>query len=370
MSAPLAWKNTFHHKGKLILSVLSIGASLAMILLLLGFREGLYAALTAYANNLGVDLIVAQSGVKGIVSSSSALPIDIHAEIEELAGANEAGHIITAGVIFARGDTKMPIILIGYEPNTDLGEPWKLGQGRTLQKDGEILLDTWLAQRSDIKIGDGVDLLGRQFEVVGLTRETASWMSPYVFISLKDAQETLGLVNAVSFHLVQLPDGADNNAAAEAVESQVEGVDVIRPNDIADVDRRAIATVMDRPISVLLMVGIIIGVAVMGLTSYTAVTDRMREYSLLKAVGANRFQLSALIVKEGLYVGGSGLVVGIGLAYLSAVLIMANFPQFNVLIRSQSVALASALALGMTLVSALLPMRRLAAIDPIEAFKS
>jgi len=370
MSVPVARRNVFHHKGKLVLSVLSIGAALAMILLLLGFREGLYAAMTAYANNLGVDLIVAQSGVKGIVSSSSTLPIERHAQIEELAGAQEAGHIITAGVIFTRADTKMPVILIGYEPDANLGEPWKLGEGRTLLDNGEILLDTWLAQRAAVQVGDTVDLLGRQFEVVGLTRETASWMSPYVFISLKDAQETLGLVNAVSFHLLRLRDGAGEASARQAIEAQVDGVDVIRPNEIADVDRRAIAAVMDRPISVLLLVAIIIGIAVMGLTSYTAITDRIREYSLLKAVGASGFQLNRLIVTEGLTMGVISLSVGIGLAFLSASLIMANWPQFNVVIRAESVVLASLLALGMTLVSAFLPMRRLAGVDPIEAFKA
>src|SRR3989337_3674151 len=100
MSALLARKNVFHQKGKLILSVLSIGASLAMILLLLGFREGLYSALTAYVDNLDVDLIATQSGNEGVVSANSVLPSGIHNELEELAGAEEAGHIVVAGVIF------------------------------------------------------------------------------------------------------------------------------------------------------------------------------------------------------------------------------------------------------------------------------
>jgi putative ABC transport system permease protein len=127
---------------------------------------------------------------------------------------------------------------------------------------------------------------------------------------------------------------------------------------------------MDRPISVLLLVAIIIGIAVMGLTSYTAITDRGREYSLLKAVGASGFQLNRLIVTEGLVMGLISLLVGIGLAFLSASLIMAYWPQFNVVIRLQSLVSVSLLALGMTLVSALLPVRRLAAIDPLEAFKA
>ena len=370
MKVPIARKNVFHQKGKLALSLLSIGASLALILILLGFREGLYAALTAYVNNMGADLIVAQNGVEGLVSSSSVLPTSIHAQIEELAGATEAGHVLVAGAIFAREKTKTPIILVGYVPNSNMGAPWKLGQGRYLEGDSEIMLDTWLAQRTRVQIGDEVDLFGRKFEVVGLTRETASWMSPYVFISLKAAQESLGLVGSVSFHILRLPEGADSEDAIKAIKSGIVNVDVFPPNKIAETDRRVIAAVMDRPISVLILVAIIIGIAVMGLTSYTAIADRMREYSLLKAVGASRIQLTGLIVWESLYHAVLALFVGIGLAYLTAFFIMANWPQFNVLIRPNSVLLVAMLAIVMTVFSALLPLRRLSQIDPLEAFKA
>lgn len=370
MSVALARKNVFHQKGKMILSILSIGASLAMILILLGFREGLYAALTAYINNLNVDLIVAQDGVSGLVSSSSVLPSDIHGQLEDLAQAQEAGHIVVAGVIFNREDTKTPVVLIGYDPQAEMGQPWRLGEGRYLQAKGEILLDTWLAQRSGVKVGDRVDLLGREFKVVGFTRGTSSWMSPYVFIPLEDAQETLGLNGAVSFHLLRLRQGADRNLAIQVIKSHVQGVDVIRPDTIAETDRRVIAAVMDRPIVVLLLVAIIIGVAVMGLTAYTAVMNRMREYSLLKALGANSFQLNGIVFKESVYTGVLGLLAGTGLAYLSAFLIMANWPQFNVLIRPQSAFLGAALALVMIVFSSFLPARALGRIDPLLAFKA
>ena len=161
MSVPIARRNTFFQKGKLILSVLSIGASLAMILLLLGFREGLYSALTAYVDNLDVDLIATQSGNEGVVSANSVLPSGIHDELEELADAQEAGHIVVAGVIFTIGDDKSPIVLVGYEPDSGLGDPWNLGEGRYLEQDDEIMLDSWLAQRSRIKIGDTVELYPR-----------------------------------------------------------------------------------------------------------------------------------------------------------------------------------------------------------------
>lgn len=370
MSVSLARKNVFHHKGKLILSVLSIGASLAMILLLMGFREGLYSALTAYVDNLDVDLIATQSGNEGVVSANSVLPGGIHNELEELSDAEEAGHIAVAGVIFTIDDDKSPIVLVGYEPDSGLGDPWNLGDGRYLEQDDEILLDTWLAQRSGVEIGDTVELLGREFEVVGLTKGTASWMAPYAFVTLPAAQEALGLVDSVSYHLLRLNDGANLDTAKDAIETRFPNVKAIKPDQIAETDRRAIAAVMDRPISVLLFVAVIIGVAVMALTAYTSIMDRLREYGLLKAVGARPLRLNVVVIQESLLNSSLGLLAGVALAYSSAALIMAQWPQFNVTILPDSVWKIAVLGLVMTLVAAILPIRRLDRIDVLDVFKA
>jgi putative ABC transport system permease protein len=341
-----------------------------MILLLMGFREGLYSALTAYVDNLDVDLIATQSGNEGVVSANSVLPSGIHNELEELADAQEAGHIVVAGVIFTIGDDKSPIVLVGYEPDSGLGDPWNLGAGRYLEQDDEILLDTWLAERSGIEIGDTVELLGREFEVVGLTKGTASWMAPYAFVTLSAAQESLGLVDSVSYHLLRITDPANLESAKEAIEIRFPGVKAIQPSQIAETDRRAIAAVMDRPINVLLFVAVIIGVAVMALTSYTSIMDRLREYGLLKAVGARPLRLNIVVIQESLLNSSLGIITGVALAYLSAALIMANWPQFNVTILPDSVWKIAVLGLIMTLVAAILPIRRLDRIDVLDVFKA
>jgi putative ABC transport system permease protein len=370
MSVPLTRRNIFHERGKLALSVSSVAASLALILLLLGFREGLYATLTAYVDNIGADLIVAQSGVQGMFSSNSAVSLNLHDNAVAAASATEAGHILLADVIFTRGEVKTPVLLVGYDPETTFGSPWKIGSGSFLTGDDEIMIDTWLAKRSGINLGDGVELLGQEFEVIGLTRETSSWMSPYVFVSLNAAETALGLSGIVSYHLLRLPDGMDVDAAARAVENEVPGVDAMIPDEIAEADRRVLANIMDTPINVMLIIGVVIGIAVMSLTSYTAVTDQTREYGVLKAVGANGSQLARLVTTETLARSGLGYVFGIGLSYLAAFLIMTIWPQFNILIRLEAVARVGILALVMSLIAALLPIRRLNKIDPLVVFKS
>ncbi|GAB4528522.1 MAG: ABC transporter permease [Anaerolineales bacterium] len=369
MSVPTARRNLLHRKGQMLLSVFGIAAALALILLLLGFRAGLYATLTAFVDNLGADLIVAQSGVQGMFSSNSALPMALHQQAARISGAQEAGHILMADIIFSWNETSTPVLLVGYDPHSVFGSPWKLGAGRNVQADDEIALDAWLAQRAGIALGDTISVLGRDFTVVGLTRETSSWMSPYIFITLDAAEQTLGLTGLVSYHLLRLPPETDLPAVAADLEAALPGVSVLTPEQIASADRRVLANVMDSPINVMLVIGVIIGVAVTGLTAYTAVTDRKREYGVLKAIGADTRSLAGLVIQETLYRVALGFLLGSGLAYASAALIMATWPQFNVLITPRDVLMAGALALGMSVLAALLPIQRINQIDPVLVFK-
>lgn len=369
MSVPVVRRNLLQEKGKLALSVAGVGAALTLILLLLGFRAGLYATVAAFANNLGADLVVGQSGVQGMLSANSIVPLSLHADVAAAARAGEAGHILIAGTIFTAGDTKTPVLLVGYEPDTVFGRPWNVGSGRTIVSDGEILLDTWLAQRTGIAIGDKIDLLGQRFRVVGLTRETASWMSPYVFVSFDAASTVLGLPGLASYHLLQLPGDGDVGRAIAAVEAREAGVDVLTPGDIARADERALVTVLDTPLRVMVAIGVVIGTAVMSLTAYIAVSERRREYGVLKALGATQRHLAWLVMRETAGRALLGFLAGVGGAYLAATLIMSVWPQFTIVIEWQTVLRTGPVVLLMTLAAALFAIRQLRSLDPLVVFQ-
>lgn len=370
MNVPIAQRNTFHKPGKLILGVLSIIAAITLIMLLVGLRTGLYATITAFVDNLGADIVVAQSGVKGLYSSDSSVPFEVHDVIGSEIEAVDGGHILVSDIIFTHAEIKTPVILIGYEPEGNFGNPWKLGEGRFIEHSGEILLDTWLASRSQLGVGDQISMLGKNFEIVGLTLGTSSWMSPYIFISLSDAEEVLGISGIVSYHLFNLPNFLNGSEAKELINSNFDNLEALTPEEIATTDRRVVATIMDLPIIVLLVISVVIGTAVMGLTAYTSISDRLREYGVLKAIGASQAQLIRIVVLETLYQAGLGYLLAIGVSIGAARIIMFIYPQFNILIETKVVLQAGLLTFLMTMISALFPIQKLRRIDPILVFKS
>lgn len=369
MTVPLARRNLLHERGKLILSVLGVAASLALVMLLLGFRNGIFAALTAYIDNTQADLVVTRSGVQGSFASST-IPVTIHNSLASAARAEQTEHVLLSDIIFTRGDFKWPSILVGYNLETGLGGPWNLVEGRPVQDDDELVMDTWLARRSGIRIGDETEVLGRRFQVVGFSRETSSWAGAYIFISRNATEGLLQLPGIASFYLIRLPPGSDVNTVARAIESQVDGIDTMTPAEKATLDQKLLGTLLNAPINLMLWIAAITGAAVMGLTAYTGVIDRRREYGVLKAVGADRVWLRRLIVSETSYRAVLGYLLGTVLSYLAGQLITFLFPQFRVIIRPETLVIAAIVTLVITVGAALLPLRRIMAVDPAMVFKA
>ena len=349
--------------------MLGLAASLVLFALLLGFRDGMYGVLSAYTDSMNADLIVSRSGVKGSFSANT-LPAAIHSEIASTSKAEEIEHALAADIILALGDIKTPATLVGYEPESGVGGPWSLTKGRSIWADGEITLDTWLARQAGISLGDQIEVLGQPFTVVGLTRETSSWLGVYLFMSRSSAENLLQVPGTASFYWLRLPPGADVTAVAQEIEAQNPGVEAITPAAVAGARRNTLAAVLDTPLTFILLVGLVIGMAVMGLTAYTAVIGRMREYGVIMALGANRRWLRKLVILETVYRATLGLLLGIGLSYLTAELIIRAFPQFTITLRAEALLLTSVAALLMTLIAALLPLRRIASIDAAVVFKA
>ncbi len=366
MSVPLAWRNLIHERGKLILSVTGVAVALTLMVLLVGFRDGMYASLTAYYDHLPADLVVAQSDT----TLAGTIPVTLHDKLTAISGAVATEHGIAAGVIFTHGSVKIAIALVGYNPQTGIGGPWKLAEGRGVQTDDEIVLDAQLAQESRLALGDKVDLLGQSLTVVGLSRETSSWVGYYVFVARAAAESLLRFSGTTSFYVLRLPAGANTSAIARDIEAQIAGVKVSSPARIAANARKSVGSVLDSTLNALLLVSIVIGIAVMGLTAYTAVIDRAREYGVLKALGADGWRLARLVVSETLYRAALGFGLGIALSYVIGDLLTRVVPRWSVLIRPETLVNTGVAALVMTVIAALLPIRRIAAIDPAVVFKS
>lgn len=63
-----------------------------------------------------------------------------------------------------------------------------------------------LADRHNLKLGDKVEVMGKDFMIVGLSNGTTSWMTSYFFIRKQDAEDLLLASGATGFLLLTTSD--------------------------------------------------------------------------------------------------------------------------------------------------------------------
>jgi len=120
---------------------------------------------------------------------------------------------------------------------------------------------------------------------------------------------------------------------------------------------------------VVLIVAFVVGLAVAGLTIYTATVEKSREYGILKAEGFTNSYLYRVVFEQSMVTGVLGFLLGAGVTVLLAPFAQDTVPQFVVWVRWQDILGIAGATLLMALVAAYIPVRRLAHIDPVMVFK-
>jgi putative ABC transport system permease protein len=233
-------------------------------------------------------------------------------------------------------------------------------------------------------LGRTVRLSGRPAEVIGIYHPPGNIFAPpgseniaIIPFRLLDRQFTYDKTNSLLIP-VKPDDGADVASVQEDVivaMRELRGLrpgvqnsfDVITQDQVLDVFNKltgAFFLVMIVLSSVALLVG---GIGVMAIMM-VSVTNRTREIGVRKAIGATRREIMLQFLIEAATltgIGGAiGILMGLGLAQLvTAILkVESNVPLGITMI-------AVAVSVGIGIVFGLLPARRAARLDPIEALR-
>lgn len=110
------------------------------------------------------------------------IPASTADQVRALPGVGRADPITARFVVLDLHGSKQFTFLIANERD-GLGGPWRLGAGRRVEADDEIVIDRTLAEQHDIPIGGRIEVMGTSMRVVGLSEGARSWMAGFVFIS-------------------------------------------------------------------------------------------------------------------------------------------------------------------------------------------
>lgn len=363
----IGFKNLWQEKTRLAVSVGGISAAILLTLVLDGVFAGTARQVTVFISESKADVWVMQSGVSNMHMATTIMPESKVREVKAVDGVKEVSAIGYGAAGIKMGREKQFTYLIGFDPVSRLGGPWKLAAGRVKIGNDEVVIDETAAARRGIILGDKVKILGKDFTVAGLSADTFSIANTSSFVTRDALEKATGNQGKINYILVTTDENAGKTAAR--IKDKVAGVNAITSERLVANDQRMIMQMGVDVINAMAFFGFLIGVAVTGLTIYTLTLERTREFAIIKAVGANRRQLLRIVFEQSISSVGLGLVAGFLLALGARQLIERFLPSLSIVYRPELFGKMVMAMLVISLIASYLPIRRVFKIDPMTAFK-
>jgi putative ABC transport system permease protein len=315
----------FQDKTRLALSIGGVALAVMLILILKGFLAGMNRQITSYLDNSPGSIVIAEEDVVNLLGATSLIPDGTDQRTESVRGVDQVIPILSQFVILDLHGKKQPAYMIGYEPDQG-GGPWQMSAGREPRSKWEMVIDQILAKRHGLVIADQVEVMGKDFTVVGLSTGTTSWMTSYFFVRKRDAESIMLAPGATSFLLVTSAEDADQQYIIERL-NRFSGVNILTKKEMAANDLKLFAKVFSAPLRLMVAIAFLVGTMIVGLVIYTATVERQREYGVIKAIGGRNRFLSHC-ADPGLFASIAGSTLGILMANGAAQWIMTVRPQF------------------------------------------
>jgi putative ABC transport system permease protein len=120
-------------------------------------------------------------------------------------------------------------------------------------------------------------------------------------------------------------------------------------------------------INVVIGISVTIGFIVIFQAMYTAVMERTREIGILKSMGASRFYIVNVILRETVLLACAGIVVGILISLAARMGFRERLPTLPVVVSGGWILRATVIAIVGAIAGALYPAFKAAQKDPIDA---
>lgn len=364
----IALRNLLQEKTRLIISVGGVAFSVTLIMILAGLYQGWQNKIGEYIRAVPADIWVMQSGSEDLFHTPSILPLNLAEDLKHVEGVASAKPFNARRLVATVNDSKLNLYVVAFDSANDVGKPARIVDGKPSPGQGEIIIDR--SQRKKIKLGDSVMAAGQTLKVVGFSEGGDLVTSSFAFALKDDLNKIQKLPEAANLFVIEVNPGEDPDKVMENIKSKVPNVEAVTKDKYVSNNTKIVTDNFLPVILVLLVIGVVVGIAVIGLTIFTSTIEKSREYGVLKAIGMKNRQLYTVVIEQALIAGLIGYAVGAGLAFGLGGGLGQYVPQFVTQIRWFDVAWVFGLTLLMSVVAAYLPIRRIARIDPAEVFKS
>jgi len=391
----LALSAVLSHRLRSALSMLGIGIGIASVILLTSIGEGTRRYLLNMFTQFGTNLMGVNpgksetTGIPGAFGGTThKLTIDDALALTRISGIEQSMPVAFGSARVEGNGRGRSVFIYGVTPDAPkvwkyqvrLGSFWPKGdanRGSQLVVLGPKLKREIFGETN--ALGQFVRIAGTRFRVIGVMSSKGQFLGfdidDAAYVPVASAMKLFNLPELNEIDIVYTHAGL-----APQVEREVRRVLTERhggEEDFTVTTQAAMLAVFDNVMNVITMsVGAIAGISLLvgaiGILTmmWIAVGERTGEIGLARAIGATRRQVHVLFLVEAAALATTGGILGVLAGLGIAALLRLAVPGLPVHTPLLFVGMAVAVSVGTGLLSGLLPARRAAALDPIEALRA
>ncbi len=356
--------NLVHRPVRSLISIVAVALEVTLILLIVGLCLGMLQDNRTRTAGIGADVLVRPPGASFVFAGSGApMPVKIGGVLAKLP------HVISvAPAIQELTSAESLEIITGIDlPSYEsMSNGFRYLAGGPFQDKYDALVDDLFAQSKHAKVGDPIEILNNKFRICGIVERGKGGRK---FIPLNTMQDLIGAKDKATIIYLKLDDPVNADTVVDEIK-HVPGMEHYMPSSMASY--LAMVTTSNYPglstfIKVVVGISVVIGFIVIFQAMYTAVMERTREIGILKAMGASKFYIVNVVLRETMLLAIGGIVLGIVVSLAARAGLAHRYPLLQMVVDSGWMVRATLIAIAGSMGGALYPAYKAAQKDPIDA---
>ena len=382
------------HRLRTVLTALGIAVGIAAVILLTSIGEGLHRFVVAEFTQFGTNLITVTPGrIQTHGASLGAVNAVRPLSIEDALALKRAPYVqVSDPVVLGNADVKYfnrsrRVTLYGVGPDFAEALRMRVASGEFLPQEDPrsarafAVLGAKVAREffgGENPLGSRIRVGGERYRVTGVMQSKGQVLGfdldDTVFIPVVRALEMFNRESLMEIHVTYEP-----TAPLAEVEQGIKRILIARhgAEDFTVTPQQKMlevfGTVLDAITFAVAAIGgislVVGGVGILTILTI-AVAERTSEIGLLRAVGATQRRILLLFLGEAALLAAIGGTAGLLLGWAIALLLELALPALPVHTPWNYALLAELVAVAVGLAAGVLPARRAAHLDPLEALRS
>jgi putative ABC transport system permease protein len=357
----LVWENVKHRPLRTFLSALLIGIPVTLVLSLSGLTKGMIDDNNKRIRGVGADIMIRPK-------DSNFMNLGTQGMNDKIVNmVRQQPHVKIATGILVHSLEGLFSSVAGIDLNEFIAMSGGLDYvaGGPFRHPDEVIIDQFYAKEHNKQVGSEINVLRQKMRVSGIVKPGKL---NRVFMDLRGLQDLLSSRNGVNLIYVRVDKPQNINIVIDELKKQLVDYPVYSMDEATSLYSYDSVPVLRMFSNIVVGIAIFIGFAVVCLSMYMAVLQRTREIGILKSLGASRWYVMSIILREAVLLAIVGTILGIGMSFGARWAIQTFAPAtFPPAIDPTWWPIAALIALIGAVLGALYPGMHAASMDPIEA---